>query len=331
MRSVINVIKGLGSWPQLSPVASNDSKGSLEIDGTKDIEQDVTSLDSNECDEQKHIPLSSCDELIVPKSKLQKVIIPEGYPPILERLALGRGYSSNITQITSDEKIDSNGTSSMTIAYEERLKSSESFRLIPCSKNALIDMISDMVGYKFVDGGLLEEALTHSSIMYKQSNQRLEFLGDAIIDFSIIDAIFRGEGLEGKWTQGDVTMRKIETSNNKNLSRIACKLRLYRLLNMDSSQLRINYEEIDNWYEAQLAAQRASYENLMNEKSDNGPIGCNPNEINDIELTAYINNMKTGVMKTLADTMEALIGAIFIDSQGNLETIKKCLMHIKLI
>ena len=72
-------------------------------------------------------------------------------------------------------------------------------------------------------------------------------------------------------------------------------------------------------------------ENLMNEKSDNGPIGCNPNEINDIELTAYINNMKTGVMKTLADTMEALIGAIFIDSQGNLETIKKCLMHIKLI
>jgi dsRNA-specific ribonuclease len=300
----------------------------LKIDETKDIEQTITSLDSN--DENNILP-SFCDELIiVPKSVLQKVIIPEGYPPILERLALG--HSSTVTyNIISEEKIDNNGASSTILAYEDQwLKYSDSFRLIKCSKNSLVELISDIMGYKFKDFQVLDEALTHSSIMHKESNQRLEFLGDAIIDFSIIDALFRGD-VEGKWTEGLITQKKIQTSNNKNLSRIAFKLRLYRYLNMASKQLLTSYEEIDDWYESQLAARSAIYENLMNERSDNEPIDYDPNEINDIVLAAYIDKMKAGVMKTLADTMEALIGAVYIDSQGNLETIKKCLIHIKLI
>lgn len=41
------------------------------------------------------------------------------------------------------------------------------------------------LGYRFRDEGLLGEALTHSSAGSRRDNQRLEFLGDALLNFTI--------------------------------------------------------------------------------------------------------------------------------------------------
>ncbi len=41
------------------------------------------------------------------------------------------------------------------------------------------------LGYRFRDEGLLDEALTHSSAGARRDNQRLEFLGDALLNFTI--------------------------------------------------------------------------------------------------------------------------------------------------
>jgi ribonuclease-3 len=41
------------------------------------------------------------------------------------------------------------------------------------------------LGYRFRDPGLLEEALTHPSAGSPRDNQRLEFLGDALLNFTI--------------------------------------------------------------------------------------------------------------------------------------------------
>ncbi|HBO37778.1 MAG TPA: ribonuclease III, partial [Pasteurellaceae bacterium] len=45
------------------------------------------------------------------------------------------------------------------------------------------------LNYEFVDVTLLKQALTHRSAAVKH-NERLEFLGDAILNFTIADALY---------------------------------------------------------------------------------------------------------------------------------------------
>ena len=58
--------------------------------------------------------------------------------------------------------------------------------------------IADSLGYEFTDADLLQQALTHRSAN-GPNNERLEFLGDAILDFVVSDVIYRSfpEASEG--------------------------------------------------------------------------------------------------------------------------------------
>jgi len=47
------------------------------------------------------------------------------------------------------------------------------------------------LGYRFHNGALLSLALTHPSVKEAQDNQRLEFLGDAVLEFVISDLLYR--------------------------------------------------------------------------------------------------------------------------------------------
>lgn len=304
LRSVIAVIKGLGFWPT---IAIDEEKS---VSAAENVEHNNLLVNSNET-----------------------VFIPEGYPSLLERMALGYTSFDVTHQMKTEETFSKNGTTStISITTEEHwLKQSESFRLVECSKESLIEIISDLIGYTFKDFQLLDEALTHSSVLFKQSNQRLEFLGDSLIDFIVVEAVFSVDDRSKEWSQGKLTMRKIDLANNKTLSRIACKLRIYRYINMTSTQLLRDYEKIDAWFETQLANQKSDYETLLREVGSEQTDSVGFNEISDNVLTAYINNMKSGIMKTLADCLEAIVGAVYIDSEGNLETIKHCLSHIKVI
>ncbi|MCD6417403.1 ribonuclease III [bacterium] len=65
--------------------------------------------------------------------------------------------------------------------------------------------IEKILGYKFKNLSLLERALTHSSVAenHLQSYQRLEFLGDALLDFIVGEWLFltRTEATEGELTE----------------------------------------------------------------------------------------------------------------------------------
>jgi ribonuclease-3 len=62
-----------------------------------------------------------------------------------------------------------------------------------------------ILGYDFSDPHLLKEALTHASIADSRlkSNERMEFLGDAVLDVIICEALYRRfpEFLEGELTK----------------------------------------------------------------------------------------------------------------------------------
>lgn len=73
------------------------------------------------------------------------------------------------------------------------------------SLNELMDRAEHALGHSFADKSLLELALTHSSLSDSrlESNERLEFLGDAVLGLIVCDRIYRKfpAYLEGEMTK----------------------------------------------------------------------------------------------------------------------------------
>ena len=65
--------------------------------------------------------------------------------------------------------------------------------------------LSKRLGYEFKDLDLLDRALTHASMGNegKKSYERLEFLGDAFLNFAVADVLYRRESdfAEGQLTE----------------------------------------------------------------------------------------------------------------------------------
>ena len=67
---------------------------------------------------------------------------------------------------------------------------------MPVSFSTNTAELENLLGYRFRNGGLLVEALTHTSFQYENSgaqtahNERLEFLGDSILGLVIAEALF---------------------------------------------------------------------------------------------------------------------------------------------
>lgn len=72
-------------------------------------------------------------------------------------------------------------------------------------KHETLQRAQKILGYSFTDPQLLQEALTHASIADNRltSNERMEFLGDAVLDLIICEALYRRfpEYLEGEMTK----------------------------------------------------------------------------------------------------------------------------------
>ena len=62
-----------------------------------------------------------------------------------------------------------------------------------------------LLGYQFQDPSLLDEALTHSSAADSRlrSNERMEFLGDAVLDLVVCDELYQRfpDYFEGEMTK----------------------------------------------------------------------------------------------------------------------------------
>jgi ribonuclease-3 len=130
--------------------------------------------------------------------------------------------------------------------------------------------LSETLGYTFKNTNLLEQALTHRSFEGSDNNERLEFLGDAILSATIAEALFRKfpTATEGELTRLRATLVKGET-----LAEMARTMGLGDLL-------RLGFGELNTG-----GFRRSS---------------------------------------TLEDALEAIIGAIFIDS--NINTIQALLL-----
>ena len=92
--------------------------------------------------------------------------------------------------------------------------------------------VMEALGYTFRDEALLRRALTHPS-MGKEDNQRLEFLGDAVLQYLMSDRLYRRHPGD---REGALTHRRALLVCEASLSQIAEKLGIGEALVMDRGE-----------------------------------------------------------------------------------------------
>jgi len=88
--------------------------------------------------------------------------------------------------------------------------------------------LQDRLGYAFNDLGLLDQALTHRSCGAR-NNERLEFLGDAILDFVVAELLFQ---VEPDAHEGRLTRLRAHLVRRETLAAIARDLGLGEVLRL---------------------------------------------------------------------------------------------------
>ena len=100
--------------------------------------------------------------------------------------------------------------------------------------NSALSQLSQKLGYSFKDEALLEQALTHRSVGAK-NNERLEFLGDGVLNFIIADALFRQFPSH---SEGDLSRLRAHLVNGVTLAVIARELSLGDFLRLGGGELK---------------------------------------------------------------------------------------------
>lgn len=109
------------------------------------------------------------------------------------------------------------------------------------NKSVDLEEFSRRLGYKFFDQNLLIIALTHSSYLNENrsrkvlSNERLEFLGDAVLDL-VIGEFFYHKFKEYK--EGDLSKLRAQVVNENSLYGIAKKLSLGNYMKFGKGELK---------------------------------------------------------------------------------------------
>ena len=97
-----------------------------------------------------------------------------------------------------------------------------------------IDALLKKLEYSFNDISLLDEALTHRSFSSK-NNERLEFLGDGILNFVIAHELFK---LYPDVQEGDLSRLRANLVNKDSLAEIAGHLDLGDVIKLGSGELK---------------------------------------------------------------------------------------------
>ncbi|MBE6430698.1 MULTISPECIES: ribonuclease III [Campylobacter] len=96
-----------------------------------------------------------------------------------------------------------------------------------------LKQIQKLLKYEFKNINLLKEAITHKSIKSSINNERLEFLGDAVLDLIV------GEYLYHKFStqsEGDLSKLRASLVNEDSLAKIAKELKLGEFLYLSPAE-----------------------------------------------------------------------------------------------
>jgi ribonuclease III len=122
-----------------------------------------------------------------------------------------------------------------------------------------LSRLEKILGYRFTDLRLLQTAVVHSSYAFEQglcsNNERLEFLGDAVLDLAIGHILFHRYG---KLHEGELTKLRASLVNEQHLAKMARAIELGNFIALgkgeDSSRGRGKSSILSCAYEAVVGA-----------------------------------------------------------------------------
>jgi len=122
-----------------------------------------------------------------------------------------------------------------------------------------LNNVEKTLEYQFRDRELLETALSHCSYAFEQDggrgNERLEFLGDAVLDLVIARRLFE---LHPDWSEGDLTRARAALVNTKALAMRTRELGLAEAIRLGKTERRTGGVKKDsilgNVFEAVIGA-----------------------------------------------------------------------------
>jgi ribonuclease III len=120
--------------------------------------------------------------------------------------------------------------------------------------------LENSLGIKINDIAFFEMALTHRSAVNEQKkinahNERLEFLGDAVLELVVTDYLYKNFP---KFTEGELTSLRASLVKGETLARITKKINLAKFLKMSKGEDRFGGREktslLANTFEAIIGA-----------------------------------------------------------------------------
>jgi ribonuclease-3 len=134
-------------------------------------------------------------------------------------------------------------------------------RLVPPEVAAHIRGLQRNIGYRFRDLSLLADALKHRSVLplygedRAKSNERLEFLGDAVLDFVVAEYFFH---LFPAMAEGELTKLRSVIASGSVLVRAAQKIELGKFILLSPNEERTGGRErpsiLEDAFEALIGA-----------------------------------------------------------------------------
>jgi ribonuclease-3 len=97
-----------------------------------------------------------------------------------------------------------------------------------------IDKLEEQLGYRFGDPALLEQALTHRSAA-ALNNERLEFLGDGILNFVVAAELYHRKP---DLPEGDLSRLRASMVNQSSLARVARQMDLGTHLRLGTGEMK---------------------------------------------------------------------------------------------
>ncbi|KAK3862621.1 hypothetical protein Pcinc_031533 [Petrolisthes cinctipes] len=162
-------------------------------------------------------------------------------------------------------------------------------------KKVCLDRLEEKINYKFRDKSFIVQAVTHSSFRQNVTDcyQRLEFLGDAVLDFLVTCLVF---SRHSQYSPGQVSDLRSHYVKNETLASVCVKAGLEKhMLHMaDKLQTAID-----------------KFLNRILEDSNMDDVNIEEDEVEWQDVD---------VPKALGDMVESIIGAVYLDSGRSLKT-----------
>ncbi|EPQ54406.1 P-loop containing nucleoside triphosphate hydrolase protein [Gloeophyllum trabeum ATCC 11539] len=201
-----------------------------------------------------------------------------------------------------------------------------------------ISVVEDIIGYRFTKKHFIVEALTHPSYhtdLGCRSYDRMEFLGDAVLDMVVTDFLYHAPGKEYK--PGHIHLRKTAIVNSHILAFVCLRssrdvdAQMPRVGKHGAVTLDADEQHIYLW-QCLLHSSMRVLEDL---DITFGRFQKNRAEIEEALETGSVYPWaaltRLQAAKFFSDIIESVLGAVFLDSRGDFDVVRQVLERLGLL